>query len=137
MVQSKVMGMYTDPTRIHSTDPGHVEGNPVFVYHDAFNPDMAQVQELKERYVAGKVGDVEVKRALANALNAFLEPIRQRRAAFAARPQSLDDILAAGAARAHPIAEATLDEVHAVMGFATRASTGVTSQAMQPALAFC
>jgi tryptophanyl-tRNA synthetase len=137
MVQAKVMGMYTDPTRIHSTDPGHVEGNPVFVYHDAFNPDMAQVQELKERYAAGKVGDVEVKRALANALNAFLEPIRQRRAAFAARPQSLDDILAAGAARAHPIAEATLDEVHAAMGFGTRASTGVTSQAMQPAWAFC
>lgn len=137
IVQSKVMGMYTDSTRIHATDPGHVEGNPVFVYHDAFNPDKAQVQELKERYVAGKVGDVEVKRALANALNAFLEPIRQRRADYAARPKLLDDILAAGAGRAHPIAQATLDQVHAAMGFTTRALPSVTFQAMQPALAFC
>ena len=139
VVEAKVMGMYTDPTRIHATDPGHVEGNPVFAYHDAFNPDKAEVEELKAQYVAGKVGDVEVKRKLARALTAFLEPIRQRRAAYAARPQLLDDILAAGAGRARPIAEATLDDVHTAMGFATRTSTSVitTSPAMRPASAFC
>src|SRR3990170_4730342 len=61
-VRRKVMSMYTDPTRIHPTDPGHVEGNPVFIYHDAFNPNTAEVAELKERYRKGTVGDVEVKR---------------------------------------------------------------------------
>ena len=139
MVEAKVMGMYTDPARIHATDPGHVEGNPVFAYHDAFNPDKAEVQDLKARYIAGGVGDVEVKRKLARALNAFLEPIRQRRAAYAARPQLLDDILAAGAGRARPIAQATLDEVHAAMGFATRQFPRgiVAPQAMQTASAFC
>ncbi|MDR7449535.1 MAG: tryptophan--tRNA ligase, partial [Armatimonadota bacterium] len=78
-VTQKVMRMYTDPTRIHPTDPGHVEGNPVFIYHDAFNADRAEVEELKARYRQGRVGDVEVKQRLARALNAFLEPIRERR----------------------------------------------------------
>ena len=76
-VIQKVMGMYTDPTRIHATDPGHVEGNPVFDYHDAFNSDKEEVEALKERYRAGRVGDVEVKKRLAVALNTFLEPIRE------------------------------------------------------------
>src|SRR5688572_3910370 len=67
-VGTKVMSMYTDPTRLHATDPGHIEGNPLFMYHDAFNPDVDQVADFKERYVAGKVGDVEVKRALAKAI---------------------------------------------------------------------
>jgi tryptophanyl-tRNA synthetase len=138
-VEAKVMGMYTDPTRIHPTDPGHVEGNPVFAFHDAFNADKAEVEELKARYVVGKVGDVEVKRRLVRALNTFLEPIRARRAAYAARPQLLEDILAAGASRARPIAQATLDQVRSAMGFTTRASsnTNVTQHAMQPASAFC
>ena len=81
--------MYTDPTRLRATDPGHVEGNPVFQYHDAFNPDTAEVDDLKERYRAGKVGDVEVKRKLIAALETFLAPIRERRAAVRgeARPR--------------------------------------------------
>ena len=66
--------MYTDPTRLRATDPGHVEGNPVFAYHDAFNPDTDEVVELKRRYVAGNVGDVEVKQRLVAALNTFLGP---------------------------------------------------------------
>jgi tryptophanyl-tRNA synthetase len=138
-VEAKVMGMYTDPTRIHPTDPGHVEGNPVFALHDAFNADKAEVEGLKARYVAGKVGDVEVKRELARALNTFLEPIQARRAAYAARPQLLDDILAAGAGRARPIAQATLDQVRSAMGFTTPAdaSANVTQQARQPASVFC
>ena len=73
-VRAKVMVMYTDPSRLRATDPGHVEGNPVFAYHDAFNADADEVADLKARYVAGRVGDVEVKRRLVAALNSFLPP---------------------------------------------------------------
>ena len=79
-VKQKVMNMYTDPKRLRATDPGTVEGNPVFIYHDAFNPSKAEVDDLKERYRAGKVGDVEVKQKLAVAINNFLEPFREKRA---------------------------------------------------------
>ena len=139
IVEAKVMSMYTDPTRIHTTDPGHVEGNPVFIYHDAFNPDQTEVEEMKAQYTAGQVGDVQVKRNLARALNAFLDPIRARRAAYAARPHLLDDILAAGAGRAHPIAQATLDEVRSAMGFPARplSQAAASPQAIQPAAVFC
>src|SRR3990172_7741907 len=84
-VEARVMSMFTDPTRIHATDPGHVEGNPVFAYHDAFNPSKGDVEELKTLYRQGRVGDVEVKRRLSRALNQFLEPIRQRRGGDAKR----------------------------------------------------
>ncbi|HTP27190.1 MAG TPA: tryptophan--tRNA ligase, partial [Anaeromyxobacteraceae bacterium] len=77
-VNERVRQMYTDPNRIRADIPGTVEGNPVFIYHELFNPDTAEVEDLKARYRAGKVGDVEVKRKLAAALNAFLEPMRQR-----------------------------------------------------------
>jgi tryptophanyl-tRNA synthetase len=83
-VRKKVMSMYTDPKRVRADVPGTVEGNPVFTYHDAFNPNTAEVDDLKARYRAGKVGDVEVKRKLADALNIYLEPIRERRAALLA-----------------------------------------------------
>src|SRR4026208_1585804 len=69
-VEEKVQGMYTDPKRLRATDPGTVEGNPVFIYHEVFNSDRAEVDELKERYRVGKVGDVEVKKKLAKAINA-------------------------------------------------------------------
>lgn len=108
-VTQKVMRMYTDPTRIHPTDPGHVEGNPVFIYHDAFNADTGEVDELKARYRAGQVGDVEVKQRLARALNAFLEPIRAQRRRYAAQPEVVEEILAAGSARAREEAARTLD----------------------------
>ena len=114
-VTQKVIGMFTDPTRIHATDPGHVEGNPVFIYHDAFNPDAAEVRDLKERYVAGKVGDVEVKQKLARALSAFLEPIRERRAYYEARPKLVREALAAGTAYAKKVAEQTMAEVRAAL----------------------
>jgi len=92
---------------------------------------------LKARYAAGEVGDVEVKRKLARALNAFLEPIRLRRAEYAARPHLLDDILTAGAGRARPIAQATLDEVRTAMGFPSRRQAVIFAQAAQPAAVFC
>ncbi len=105
----KVMGMFTDPTRIHPTDPGHVEGNPVFIYHDAFNRNRQEVEELKERYRQGRVGDVEVKQRLARALNEFLDPIRERRARWAARPDKLEEIIVEGSRVARREAQRTLD----------------------------
>lgn len=78
-VQKKVRMMYTDPKRTRADIPGTVEGNPVFMYHDAFNLDAAEVDDLKARYRSGTVGDVEVKNKLASAINLMLEPIREKR----------------------------------------------------------
>lgn len=114
--RAKVMNMYTDPTRIHASDPGHVEGNPVFAYHDLFNPDKQQVAEFKRRYEAGKIGDVAVKRRLAEALNDYLAPLRARRQDLMAHPGDLVDILNAGTASARVLAEQTLEEVMQKMG---------------------
>lgn len=115
IVTQKVMRMFTDPTRLRATDPGHVEGNPVFMYHDAFNPDTAEVQDLKDRYVKGQVGDVEVKQKLARALNVFLDPIRERRAHYEARPKEVREALAKGSAYAKKVAEQTMSEVRAAL----------------------
>jgi tryptophanyl-tRNA synthetase len=111
-VNEKVRRMYTDPTRLRATDPGHVEGNPVFMYHDAFNPDHDEVADLKQRYVTGKVGDVEVKQKLARALNALLEPIRERRAYFEARPDLVREALAKGCREGKATAQVTMAMVH-------------------------
>lgn len=115
-VHRKIMSMYTDPNRIHATDPGTVEGNPLFIYHDLFNPDKEQVEEFKERYRKGKIGDVECKKVLSEKLNAFLEPIRERRRFLEARPDDVIDILRAGAERARPIAQETVAEARQAMG---------------------
>ncbi len=114
-VKKKVMRMYTDPKRVRADVPGTVEGNPVFVYHDAFNPNTAEVDDLKSRYRAGKVGDVEVKNKLATALNAHLDPIRERRAAILARPETLREILFEGSRRARLIAAETMARVRDAM----------------------
>jgi len=114
-VERKVMSMYTDPKRIRVTDPGTVEGNPVFVYHDIFNPNKAEVDELKQRYREGTVGDVEVKRRLLAALEAFLAPIRERRTALAARTGLVDEILVAGSERARREAKETIHQVRHAM----------------------
>jgi tryptophanyl-tRNA synthetase len=108
VVNEKVRSMFTDPTRLRATDPGHVEGNPVFLYHDAFNPDREEVADLKDRYRRGAVGDVEVKQRLAAALNTFLEPIRERRARFAAEMGLVRDAVAAGTDRARQAAQNTM-----------------------------
>src|SRR5579864_8673417 len=107
-VRRKVMSMFTDPTRIHATDPGHVEGNPVFIYHDAFNRNKAEVEELKGRYRNGTVGDVEVKKRLVRAINEFLDPIRERRATWAAQPERVREIVIEGSRMARREAQATL-----------------------------
>ena len=114
-VRKKVMSMYTDPKRVRADVPGTVEGNPVFTYHDAFNPDVLEVEDLKSRYRAGKVGDVEVKRKLADALNKKLDPIRERRAAVLAKPERLKEILFDGSARARRIAAGTMARVRDAM----------------------
>jgi len=110
-VQKRVRQMYTDPKRIRADIPGTVEGNPVFTYHDAFNPDTAEVEDLKARYRAGKVGDVEVKTKLAKAINAYLDPIRERRAAALARPGYLQDVMFEGSKRARTVAVETMARV--------------------------
>jgi tryptophanyl-tRNA synthetase len=110
-VKKKVMQMYTDPKRIRADIPGTVEDNPVFTYHDAFNPDTAEVDDLKARYRAGKVGDVEVKTKLAKALNAHLEPMRARRAELLAKPAALREILFEGSRRARAVAQETMNRV--------------------------
>ncbi len=119
-VMKKVRSMYTDPKRIRADIPGTVEGNPVFIYHDAFNPDVDEVNDLKERYRTGKVGDVEVKTKLANALNVHLEPIRERRAALLSTPNTIRDILHDGSARARAVAVETMARVRDAMKLSYR-----------------
>ncbi|MGC9399029.1 MAG: tryptophan--tRNA ligase [Anaerolineae bacterium] len=115
-VNQKVFSMYTDPNRVRADIPGQVEGNPVFIYHDAFNPDVDEVNDLKERYRKGKVGDVEVKRKLARAINNFLGPIRERRAAYEARPGTVEEILMEGTRRMQKEAARTMELVYDAMG---------------------
>lgn len=115
-VIAKVKKMYTDPNRIRPTDPGKVEGNPVFIYHDTFNNNKEEVEDLKQRYVKGQVGDVEVKEKLAKAINLFLEPIRERRKVYEQNPQLVIDILKEGTKKTKAEAEATMMIVKDAMG---------------------
>jgi tryptophanyl-tRNA synthetase len=114
-VRQKVRQMYTDPKRVRADIPGTVEGNPVFDYHDAFNADVAEVEDLKARYRAGTVGDVEVKTTLAVAINQVLDPIRERRAAALSRPGYLREVLMEGSRRARLVAEETMERVRAAV----------------------
>src|SRR5438445_12204963 len=116
----KVMRLYTEPKRVRADIPCTVDGNPVFTYHDALNVLTAQVDDLKARYRAGKVGDVEVKSKLANALNARLDPIRERRAAVLASPEQLKDILFEGSKRARAVAMKTMERVRDAMKISYR-----------------
>lgn len=115
-VEAKVRKMYTDPNRKRATDPGTVEGNPVFAYHDAFNPNLDEVADLKHRYQKGTVGDVEVKQKLTLALNNFLDPIRDRRIQIEQKSDSelIQDLLTS-TAQVREVAQATMCEVRAAM----------------------
>jgi tryptophanyl-tRNA synthetase len=112
----KVMSMYTDPTRIHTTDPGHVEGNPVFDYLDIFCLDKEEVSQHKVDYRAGGIGDVALKGRLAEVLNQYLTPLRERREAFYAQPRLLMEVLYSGTDKARSEARRTLEEVYEKMG---------------------
>ncbi|NDJ51958.1 MAG: tryptophan--tRNA ligase [Chloroflexi bacterium] len=115
-VREKIMQMYTDPNRLRKTDPGTVEGNPLFIYHDLFNPDTEQVADFKDRYRKGQIGDVECKKVLAEKINAFLDPIRERRRELEEHPDDAIDILRSGAAKARPIAQETVAQAREAMG---------------------
>ncbi|MDX9784689.1 MAG: tryptophan--tRNA ligase, partial [Spirochaetia bacterium] len=118
-VTKRVMSMYTDPKRVSADIPGTVEGNPVFQYHDAFNPDKAQVEDLKTRYRAGKVGDVEVKEKLAKALNAFLDPLRERRAHYESKSGLADEVVYDGTLKMRDEARKTLSMAKKAMGMSS------------------
>jgi tryptophanyl-tRNA synthetase len=109
-VQKKVMGMYTDPKRLRATDPGETDPtkNPLWAYQETFNLDQGWVDEHRDLYKNGKVGDVVVKRKLVEVLNAIIEPIRSRRKQFEQRPDDVLDVLRQGTKRANLIAEETL-----------------------------
>jgi tryptophanyl-tRNA synthetase len=115
-VEKRVAGMYTDPNRIRADIPGTVEGNPVFQYHDVFNPDRVRVEELKTRYRAGKVGDVEVKNELARAINRYLEPMRERRARFEEDKGLVDRLIVEGTDRTRREVQQTIYSVRKAMG---------------------
>lgn len=114
-VKTIVMSMYTDPNRIHASDPGKVEGNPIFIYHDIFNQNKEEIADLKARYLVGKVGDVEVKTKLVTAINLFLEPMRERRVQYENNPRLVLDILAEGTRVARIEALQTLERVRAAL----------------------
>lgn len=116
-VEKKVMSMYTDPKRIHADDPGKVEGNPVFIYLDAFvaDEDKKQIAKYKDQYTKGQVGDVEVKKFLVKVLNNFLDPIRKRHDEFEKQPELVEKILKEGTQKAREEAQKTLKEVKKAM----------------------
>jgi tryptophanyl-tRNA synthetase len=114
-VEEKVRGMYTDPNRVRADIPGRVEGNPVFIYHDAFNPNKEEVEDLKSRYREGKVGDVEVKQKLTRAINDFLDPIREKRAEYAQNLDVVEGYLRQGTEKMRAEARQTLELVRDAM----------------------
>src|SRR5258708_1742852 len=114
-LKKKVMGMYTDPKRIHPTDPGNPEGNPVFTYHEVFNKNKEEVEEFKTRYREGKIGDVEIKTRLFEVLNDFLKPIREKRKEYEGKDKELNKILEDGTQKAKKTAAETMQKVKKAM----------------------
>ncbi|MFQ6818058.1 MAG: tryptophan--tRNA ligase [Blautia sp.] len=123
-VRKKVMSMFTDPNHLRIEDPGRVEGNPVFIYLDAFSrpeyfaeflPEYSGLDELKAHYTRGGLGDVKVKKFLNRCLQAELAPIRERRAYWEQRPEEVFEILKTGCETARNTAAATLGDVRRAM----------------------
>jgi tryptophanyl-tRNA synthetase len=115
-VEKKVRGMFTDPNRVHANVPGTVEGNPVFIYHDIFNKNKGEVEDFKTRYREGNIGDVEIKNRLAEVINAFLEPIRQKRSEYDSEKGFVEKIVYEGTLKMNDLASDTLKEVKSAMG---------------------
>jgi tryptophanyl-tRNA synthetase len=116
VIEKQIMGCFTDPKRLKATDPGRVEGNPVFLYHDLINDNKAEVQDLKDRYKAGAVGDVEVKRKLFEAHKRKFGEARSRRAELVGNMEMVRKVLSDGAAKASDFANQTMSEVYKVIG---------------------
>lgn len=115
-VEKKVKGMFTDPNRVSADVPGKVEGNPVFIYHDIFNPNTEEVEDLKTRYRQGTVGDVEVKQKLSFAINQFLDPIRDKRETIASDKGYVEQVIYEGTQKMIEISNQTLKEMTSAMG---------------------
>ena len=115
-VEKKIKGMYTDANRVRADTPGTVEGNPVFIYHDVFNTDKAEVEDLKMRYREGTVGDVEVKSKLIHAIHQFMDPIRERRKEFEMDKGLVEQIIYEGTLKMIEISNATVKEMRSAMG---------------------
>ncbi|WP_194843729.1 tryptophan--tRNA ligase [Candidatus Clavichlamydia salmonicola] len=120
IVNKKIRKMYTDPNRVHATTPGQVENNPVFIFHDEFNPNQEEILEMKERYQLGTITDVEVKQRLAIAINNFLDPIREKRKIFENDPKYINDIIMTGSMKMRTIAEHTMEKVRDAMGLSNQ-----------------
>jgi len=116
LIKKQIMSSYTDPNRKHASDPGRIEGNPIFVYHDLINDRAEEVAELKTRYQQGKVGDVEVKEKLFAAHQRLFGKARKRRQELEKNLTQVKKILANGASQANQFAEKTLAEVYEVIG---------------------
>lgn len=116
VIRKQIMACYTDPERKKATDKGRVIGNPIFIYHDLINDDQAEVNDLKNRYLQGQVGDVEVKQKLIAAHERLFGRARQRRQELAEKPELVDQILITGAKKAQRFADQTLTEVFKIIG---------------------
>lgn len=115
-IRQKVMNMYTDPKRLRASDPGTVENNPLWIFHETFNTDQAWVAEAEQKYRAGQIGDVECKRKLIEVLVTLIEPMRTRRNDYQKNMDYVLDVLRAGSAKANLIAEETLALAKEAMG---------------------
>lgn len=115
-VIKKIKKMYTDPNRVHAHIPGNIEGNPVFIYHHWFNPNIEEVKDLKERYLKGTVSDVEVKEKLALAINAFLDPIREKREKILQDKGYVEDVIYQGTLQMQEIAQEHIKQMRSMMG---------------------
>ncbi len=122
VIKKQIMGCFTDPKRIHSDDPGRVEGNPIFIYHDLINDNKAEVEDLKKRYKAGKVGDVEVKERLFKALLRKFSQERKRYSQLKNDPEKIKKILEKGAKQARKVAEKKMMLVRDKIGITNKYS---------------
>lgn len=115
-IKQQIIGSYTDPARIHPTDPGKIEGNPIFIYHDLINDNKDEVKDLKQRYEKGKVGDIEVKEKLFEAHKRLFKKARARRQKLVNDLESVRIILHEGSLKANDVASQTLKEVYETIG---------------------
>lgn len=114
-IKKKVMSMFTDPEHIKAEDPGKIEGNTVFIYLDAFDPEKEEVQKLKEQYQKGGLGDVAVKERLVGVLQNLIKPIREKRESLSKDPEKIIEIIKTGTEKAQKVTESTLEEVKKAM----------------------